>query len=63
MILNRYSVVKKQLLNVSKISDVQIDYCLYIGGYNRNKLATTNPILRKWVQFRVGTIPSEPFLR
>ena len=22
--------------------------------------ATTNPFLRKWVQFRVGAIPSEP---
>ena len=33
------------------------------GGYNINKNpppATTNPILRKWVQFRVGAIPSEP---
>ena len=32
---------------------------LYIGGYNRNKnprTATTNPILRKWVQSRVGSI-------
>ena len=39
-------------------------YLIYsIGGYDRNKnppLTTTNPILRKWVQFRVGAIPSEP---
>ena len=35
-----------------------------LGGYDRSKTpATMNPILRKWVQFRVGVIPSEPSFR
>ena len=39
-------------------------YRIYsLGGYNRNKtrpMATTNPILRKWVRSCVGAIPSKP---
>ena len=36
-------------------------YVVCVGNFRgcyRNK--TTNPILRKWVQSRVGAIPSEP---